>query len=115
MATGVSLSTKLAGENQTLDRMQTAPNYTPLNIPAGTATTVVKSGAGLFHTLTINTKGASSNVITVYDNTAASGTLIATIDGTTGPITYLYDVAFATGLTVKSTTGTGADMTVAYL
>lgn len=86
---------------------------TYLNVAAGTATTVVKSGAGTLARISINTKGASANVITVYDNTAGSGTKIATIDGTSDR-DHVYDVAFATGLTIVSATGTGADYTVAY-
>lgn len=81
-----------------------------------TATTAVKSGAGFLHSVTINTPVASS-VITLFDNTAPSGTKIGTITLpatllTEGPYTALYDVVFNTGLTV--TTGTGAsDITIA--
>lgn len=87
---------------------------TYLNIAAGAATTVVKSGAGTLSKVCINTKGASSNVLTVYDNTAGSGTKIAVLDTTTAVVCQAYDVAFATGLTVVSATGTGADLTIAY-
>lgn len=83
------------------------------NIPAGTATTVVKSGAGTLRGISINTKGASANIITVYDNVAGSGTKIAVIDGTSDR-DHIFDVAFATGLTIVSATGTGADITVRY-
>ena len=48
------------------------------------ATTTLKSGAGLLHSITINTKGATSNTATIYDNTAGSGTKIGTIDTTAG-------------------------------
>lgn len=84
------------------------------NVGAGTATTTVKSGAGFLHTLTINTKGASSNTLTIYDNTAGSGTKIATIDTTGASVTLILDVCFKTGLTLASATGTGADYTVSY-
>ncbi len=47
---------------------------------AATGTTTVKSGAGIFRRLVINTKGVSSNTFTIYDNTAGSGTVIATVD-----------------------------------
>ena len=73
-----------------------------LNI-AGAATTVVRSGSGTFKRLTVN-KAVASGVITIYDNTAASGTIIATI---TQPATLLqtqYDLEFnckfTTGLTI---------------
>lgn len=78
------------------------------------ATTAVKSGAGFLHAVTINTKGASSNVLTLYDNTAASGTVIATIDTTSASVTLTYDSAFSTGLTAVTATGTAADITITY-
>lgn len=77
------------------------------------ATTVVKSGAGVLHTLTINTKGTGSTA-TVYDNTAGSGTKIATIDTSLDTTSLQFDCAFGTGLTIV-TAGTGAaDITVTY-
>lgn len=82
---------------------------------AANATTVIKTGGGVLHTLTINTAGATSNTITIYDNTAASGTKIATINGEAIPgQTFLYDVEFITGLTVIIATGTAADITLSY-
>ncbi|HEV3262053.1 MAG TPA: hypothetical protein VG013_34700 [Gemmataceae bacterium] len=77
-------------------------------------TTVVKSGAGYLHSIAINTKGASGNVATVYDNTTGSGTVIAVIDPTANLQTLLYDVQFSTGLTIVTATGTAADLTVSY-
>jgi hypothetical protein len=85
------------------------------NVAAGTATTNVKSGAGVLYLITFNTKGASANTLTCYDNTAASGTKIATIDTVNvNTQTLHYNVAFGTGLTCISATGTGADYTVSY-
>ncbi len=83
-------------------------------VAAGTATTTVKTGVGILHSITFNTKGASSNTLTVYDNTAASGTVMAVIDTTDKVTTLFYDIPFLTGLTVISATGTGADFTVQY-
>ena len=85
-----------------------------LNVVAGTATTAVKSGPGVLYSVTINTKGATGNTLTCYDNTAGSGTKIAVIDTTGASETFSYYVAFATGLTCVSATGTGADYTVTY-
>ena len=75
-------------------------------------TTTIKSGAGILHTVVVNTLGTTPT-IQIYDNTAASGTKIGLITPTvTG--TYDYDVSFNTGLTVV-TTGTGtADITVTW-
>lgn len=79
------------------------------------ATTVVKSGYGTLHSITVNSVGGSPSTITVYDNTAASGTIIAVIDGDIGVNSYIYDIAFNTGLTVvTNSTTTFADLTVSY-
>lgn len=85
------------------------------NITTAT-TTVVKGTNGLLHSITVNTEVASAT-ITVYDNTAASGTKIATItlpSTITGinPFTLVLDVGFTTGLTVVTSGAT--DLTVAY-
>lgn len=79
------------------------------NITSNT-TTVVKSGAGVLAKLTINTTAAGA--ITIYDNTAASGTKIATLPASAVVGTYDYDVAFATGLTIV--TAASSDITVSY-
>lgn len=79
------------------------------------ATTVVKSSGGVLRAITINKKGASANTATLYDNTAASGTVIGVIDTTAGVATLQYDLAFRTGLTVVTATGTAADLTVSYI
>ncbi len=84
------------------------------HIGAGTATTTIKTGVGILHAITFNTKGASSNTLTVYDNTAASGTVIAIIDTTDKVTTLFYDCPFLIGLTVISATGTGADVTIMW-
>ncbi len=85
------------------------------NISAG-ATTVLKTGKGRLYAI-LNNKATASGVITVYDNTAASGTRIATI---TNPGTLLHNqyelnyqgLEFNTGLTVV--TSTTDDITVVY-
>lgn len=83
-------------------------NYT--NITTAT-TTVVKSGTGILHGIVINTTAAAT--ITIYDNTSAAGTKIATIAASPAiGSTFTYNVAFATGLTIV--TAGASDITVAY-
>lgn len=89
-------------------------SYRHTRIAAGTATTVVKAASGTLHAIVINTSGAASNTITVYDNTAGSGTVVALIDGTSVPKTLLYDADMLTGITIVSATGTGADLTILW-
>ena len=85
-----------------------------LNI-ATNATNLVRTGPGILERIVCN-KAVLSGVITVYDNTAASGTKIATI---THPGTLLqnqYDLEFGarftTGLTVV--TSAADDITVVF-
>jgi hypothetical protein len=66
----------------------------------GAATTTIKSGSGRIHTLCITNNGGGFS-ITIYDNTAGSGTQIISV--TNGNVanetTYLLDAEFTTGLT----------------
>jgi hypothetical protein len=78
-------------------------------------TTVCKAGFGKLGKIVIN-RAIANAVVTVYDNTAGSGTIIATI---TMPATLLathvtlaYDCTFGTGLTVV--TSSTADITVVF-
>lgn len=95
--------------------IQASPSggYSISNITTATTTTV-KSGAGTLHGINVNTKGTVASTVTVYDNTAGSGTKIATLDSLNLSGWNQFDVAFATGLTLV-TTGTAApDITVSY-
>lgn len=93
--------------------MNTSKYYANL---AANATTVIQAGAGRLHSVLINTIGATGNVCTIYDNTAGSGTKIATIDTTIAAAPpRIYDVEFKTGLTVVIGTGTAADITVTWI
>jgi hypothetical protein len=89
-----------------------ALSYSHLN---SNGSTTLKSAAGWLHSVSINSKGATGNTATLYDNTTASGTLLAVIDTTAQIQTLLFDVAFQTGLTVVLASGSAADLTVSYL
>jgi hypothetical protein len=79
---------------------------------AGAATTTVKTGVGILHTISLNTP--ATGTISIFDNTAGSGTTIAIINATTSvvPTTLDYDVGFNTGLTIVSSAS--QDITVSY-
>ena len=73
---------------------------------------VVSSGPCVLGTVTINTTAAGT--ITIYDNTAASGTKIATIAAS--PVigsNFVYNVKCRTGLTVVTAAAT--DCTVSFV
>lgn len=92
----------------------------------GNTTTTIKSGNGVLRGISVN-DNTTGGTITVYDNTAASGTKIATMQigtpsggllsssGQQGP-TYIMMVAeFATGLTVVTSGSTSNNITVYYV
>lgn len=106
-----------AGEDLANDVTKVEQRFSYQNITAAApTTTVVKTGVGVLHAIVIN-KTAATGVITVYDNTAGSGTVIATI---TQPAAVLasqevitYDCSFTTGLTLVTATA-AQDITVIY-
>jgi hypothetical protein len=89
-----------------------AGSFSYKNITTDTTTTL-KTGPGYLHTVCVNTP-AATGTITIYDNTAASGTKIALITSFASVSgCFVYDVAFWTGLTVVTATAT-PDVTVSF-
>lgn len=100
----------------TTDQVTSVPVANLASHISTATTTVVKSGSGTLERIVVN-KHVATGVITVYDNTAASGTVLAII--TTGaavltdpPITGIYGIPFSTGLTIV--TSQAEDLTVVY-
>ena len=86
--------------------------YAYANITTDTTTTL-KSIPGYLHTVCVNTP-AATGTITIYDNTAASGTKIGTITSyASTPRCFTYDVAFWTGLTIVTAVA-AQDITVSF-
>jgi hypothetical protein len=83
------------------------------NITTNT-TSIIKYGPGKLGKVIINQKGAAGELITIYDNTAASGNKIATIDPTASDSVLAYNVSFDIGLTVVTGSGTVGDYTIVY-
>lgn len=79
------------------------------NITTAT-TTVVKSRSGILKNIVINTTAAGA--ITVYDNTAGSGSKIATFPVSAVVGTYSYNARFVNGLTIV--TAGASDITVTF-
>jgi len=105
----------IAGEDIANDVLKVESRYSAANITTQTTTTV-KSGAGLLKRIVFN-KPLASGVVAVYDNTAGSGTLIATITLPAtllnGPFFLDYEDIVSTGITVV-TSGATQDITVIY-
>lgn len=96
-------------EDNTVGVMKVEERFSYSNITSATTTTV-KSGAGFVHAITVNTTAAGT--ITVYDNTAGSGTKIATFKASVVEQTFFLNASFGTGLTIV--TAAASDVTVSY-
>lgn len=62
----------------------------------------------------INTKGSSSNTLKIYDNTAGTEGIIASIDTTASIGRLDYDLPFTDGIHIVIATGTAPDVTILY-
>lgn len=115
---------EIVNTNTSMIQEKYKPIFDPVNLAANATTVVASAIVGtvggstgthiILHSITINTKGATSNTCTVYDNTAGSGTKIATIDTTQNVGTLIFDCKCSTGLTIVLAVGTSADITVNY-
>lgn len=106
----------MAGEDVSLDVMKVEQRFAYSQVTADTA---VKSAPGFLHALTFAQTDAAptAGTITVYDNTAESGTKIFEWNLTTAvfmPFTVTIDASFATGLYVGFATTADVQVTVSY-
>ena len=119
-----NLKTNMAARlDSTNDSITNYPyGHSTTNITTNTTTTC-KTGAGVLKAIKINNPAlltVANLTLTIYDNTAASGTKIGTITVPFGGTTYLpfninYDCAFTTGLTIVTAGPTvTADVTVEW-
>lgn len=108
----VSIATKFAGEDLVNDVLKVENRYN-YNYISTSVTTTVKTGSGFLHAITVENAGATGNAITIYDNTAGSGTVIANFSvALTG--TFTFNVSFTTGLTIVNAGTTSPNLTVSY-
>lgn len=99
----VALGTTLAGEDVANDVQKVENRGLPANITTATTTTI-KSGPG--HINEIRVAGGVLGAVTIYDNTAGSGTVILpTVTPLQGQV-LLSDVEFSTGLTIVTAAAT---------
>jgi hypothetical protein len=79
--------------------------------------TLLKTGAGIWHSLTVNT-GVATGVVTVKDGVivagSCNGTTLATINTATAGPTYLYDIQFLSGLCITPSGTAGSDITFTW-
>jgi hypothetical protein len=91
-------------------------NYVHVAATQGGTGTQVLTGPAHLYAIVLNSKGASSNTLSLFDTTGGSATCstIGIIDTTTVVGDIRYEIHLARGLLVYSNTGTGADLTVVY-
>ena len=80
----------------------------------------IKTGAGVVTGIIVETLAATTDDFILYDNTAASGTVLFQLTNmpatsTVGPIVVPYTGAFSTGLTLDVTLTAGSSVTVCSL
>jgi hypothetical protein len=99
---------------QILDQYQ--PGYKFLHVGTASGTAAVSTVAGLLYSVTINQKGSASSLVTLYDNTAGSGTIIGIIDPTVTVQTLFFEASVKNGIFFSSTgaANTG-DFTITYI
>lgn len=71
---------------------------------ATAGTNTVKTGSGNLVRLVV--EGGTAGTIIIYDNTAASGTIMASFDSTNALATYTFDIPYSTGLTIITSANT---------
>lgn len=111
------LGTLIAGEDQTYNRLSTMPNY---SYSSKTADGQVKASSGVLHSISVacTTATATAGLLTVYDNTAESGTAVWSewVFATDVGHTIILDVACATGIYLGfDATLASVRVTAAYL
>lgn len=82
--------------------------YNYRNITTNT-TTLVKTGAGILKSITVNTTAAGT--IGIFDAVTATNP-IGTLKASVAEGTYEFNIGFGTGLTIV--TGAASDITVSY-
>jgi len=102
-----SVPIAIASNQTNVPTTELGPTTTYTRISTNTTVTV-KSGAGVLRRI-IKSQGGN---VTIYDNTAGSGTIIHTLSGTNPQGTIFYDIPFTTGLTIVTTSG--PDIVVVY-
>ena len=95
-------------------RVVTAEGGSFKNIIATTTSSatlsLVKSGAGFLHAVIVNSTAAGA--VTIYDNTAASGTKVGTLKASVVEGSYIYNVKFSTGLWIDN--ASNMNLTISY-
>lgn len=96
-STGVSMDSRLAGEDTVNDVMK-VENRNSYHYMTAAGTTTLKSTAGFLHAITIGATTAAA--VLVYDSAGTSATIAAQLKASIAENTYFFDVATSNGLTI---------------
>lgn len=99
-ASAASLPVVVASDQSSIPVKTWGPSSHWQRISTNTTTTL-KSGAGFLRR--IIKSGAA--MVTIYDSTTGSGTIIQALSSTSVQTTITYDIPFTTGLTIVTTNG----------
>lgn len=97
------LDVQLAGEDLINGVMKVEQRYTPFAISTATTTTVI-SGSGYVNRIRV--VGGTLGNVTIYDNTAASGTVLLPTATPVQDGILLENITFDTGLTIVTAAAT---------
>lgn len=82
---------------------------------AANGTFVIASHGAMLGSVIVNSVGATGNTLTIYNNSAGSGDIVAVIDTTSSNMPQRdYNIMLSQGLTCVMATGTTADITITY-
>ena len=103
IAANTTLATTLAGEDVTNDVIKTETRGSAVNILTATTTTIKSAPGHINHLIAV---GGTMGNVTIYDNTAASGTVLFGPATPTAGGVIVADIEFAVGLTVVTAAAT---------
>ena len=100
---GTTLATTLAGEDVAADVVKTETRGSAVNILTATTTTIKSAPGHINHLIAV---GGTMGNVTIYDNTAASGTVLFGPATPTAGGVIVVDIEFSVGLTVVTAAAT---------
>ena len=103
----ISIEDKLDAVNDSITAYPLGHSTTYIS---SATTTTCKTGAGVLHTIVVGETAAGA--ITIWDNTAASGTTLGVLKASLAEGTYTFNIAFSTGLTIV--TAAASKITVSW-
>lgn len=93
---------------------KTQTKGSPFSNTNTSTTTVIKNSPGVLKRVVINTKGTVASTVTIYNNTAGSGSIIGIIDSLNLSGSFEYNATATIGITIVTTGTVAPNVTVIY-